>query len=165
MSQHNVNVRIKRGLKFPYKTAEIQNVVNKTLLISHEYTLVQVDCLITDNAAIHRINKRYRGIDSPTDVLSFNFTESKQGGESIEFPAMPDDIIILGQIIISYPKAVEQASLHSNSIRQEMYLLLVHGTLHLLGYDHIEGKDARKMRAQEKRIIKSLEADMNSNAG
>ncbi|MBN1375533.1 MAG: rRNA maturation RNase YbeY [Dehalococcoidia bacterium] len=163
--QYKVNIRIKRGLGFPYKIAEIRKVVEKTLLISRKHTPVQVDCLITDNPAIHRLNKRYRGMDSPTDVLSFNFTESKQDGKSIDFPIIPDYIVTLGQIIISYPKAVEQAAQHGNNIRQELQLLLVHGTLHLLGYDHMKGEEARKMRAQEKRVIKSIEAGMGSNAG
>lgn len=165
MPKYTVNIKVKRGLGFPFKKAELKNVVEEVLSAARVNKQTEVDCLITDNTSIHRLNRLYRGIDSPTDVLSFRFAEKNPNYESINFPAEAEAITPIGEIIISYPRAVEQANQQGNAVKQEIYLLLVHGTLHLLGYDHINNADARNMRLMENRIIKFLNANNEGSCG
>lgn len=99
-----------------------------------------VDVTIIDNQEIHKINKEYRGVDRPTDVISFAFFDDKN--ESLVKGDAPKS---LGQILISYQKAEEQAKEYGHSLNREMSFLFVHGLLHLLGYDHMNEKDEKEM--------------------
>ena len=99
-----------------------------------------VDVTIIDNQEIHKINKEYRGVDRPTDVISFAFFDDEN--ESIVKGDAPKS---LGQILISYQKAEEQAKEYGHSLNREMSFLFVHGLLHLLGYDHMNEKDEKEM--------------------
>ena len=152
------NFQVKRGLGFPFKKADLRKVIETALRISRVHGPVEIDCVIADNATIHRLNKLYRGIDSPTDVLSFRLSDKQPGTDSIVFPASTGEPAHLGEILISYQRTVEQAPAHGNTVQQELNLLLVHGTLHLLGHDHEHAADARKMRALENKILKQLES-------
>lgn len=98
-----------------------------------------VDVTICDNEFIHNINKNYRGVDRPTDVISFAFFDDKEE-KAIE--GVPS---VLGEIIISFEKAEEQAILYGHTIKREMSFLFVHGLLHLLGYDHMNKNDEKIM--------------------
>lgn len=91
----------------------------------------EVSVLYTDDAFIAELNQQYRGIDGPTDVLSFALTEDED--DVVKVPGVPD---ILGDIVISLETARRQAGNAGKTEVQEVALLLVHGTLHLLGYDH-----------------------------
>ena len=106
-----------------------------------------VDISIVDNKTIHEVNKQYRGIDRPTDVISFAFFDDEK--EQI-LPGVPSS---LGQIIISYEKAEEQAKNYGHSLEREMSFLFVHGMLHLLGYDHMEKDDELVMFAIQDEIL------------
>jgi probable rRNA maturation factor len=165
MQKYLVNIQVKRGLGFPFKKVDIKKVVERALEVSRVDEQVEIDCLITDNTTIHKLNKLYRGIDNPTDVLSFRLSEKNPNVENVDFPADPNGIMALGQIIISYPRTVEQAPQHGNTVKQELCLLLVHGTLHLLGFDHIDNADARKMRRQENKITRYFDAGAVGNRG
>lgn len=103
---------------------------------------------VVDDAAIHALNRDYRGIDRPTDVLSFPMEE----GEGIA--AAPDGF--LGDIIISLPRAAAQAAEYGHSLVRELSFLTIHGTLHLLGYDHIEEDQARQMFARQEDILQKM---------
>ncbi|RPJ64254.1 MAG: rRNA maturation RNase YbeY [Dehalococcoidia bacterium] len=163
--KYTVNIQVKRGLGFPFKKADVANVIERALELSRVDEPVEIDCLITDNSTIHKLNKLYRGIDSPTDVLSFRLSDKNPNIEDVDFPVDPNGIMNLGQIIISYPRTVEQAPQHGNTIKQELCLLLVHGTLHLLGFDHIDNSDARRMRRQENKITRYFDAAEEGNHG
>lgn len=99
-----------------------------------------VDVTIIDNQEIHKINREYRGVDRPTDVISFAFFDDEN--ESLVKGDAPKS---LGQILISYQKAEEQAKEYGHSLGREMSFLFVHGLLHLLGYDHMNEKDEKEM--------------------
>jgi len=165
MSKYTVNIQVKKGMVFPFKKADLKRVMEKVLEVSRVDKPVEIDCLITDNPTIRKLNKLYRGIDSPTDVLSFRLSDKNPNIENIDFPVDPGGIMTLGQIIISYPRTVEQAPQHVNTVKQELYLLLVHGTLHLLGFDHIDNADARRMRRQENKIIRYFDTSEEGNDG
>ena len=93
----------------------------------------EVSVTLTNNEYIHTLNKEYRGIDRPTDVLSFALNESEEP-EMVDGPA----VNVLGDLIISVERAEEQAADYGHSLRREVAFLTVHGMLHLLGYDHME---------------------------
>ena len=106
-----------------------------------------IDVSIVDNDRIHEITTTYRGIDRPTDVISFAFYDDEE--EKINEDA-PNS---LGSIIISYQKAEEQAKDYGHSLNREMSFLFVHGLLHLLGYDHMKKEDEEVMFALQDKIL------------
>ena len=111
----------------------------------------EVSITLTDNAYIHELNRQYRKIDRPTDVLSFALNEGVEP-EVKDGPA----INVLGDIIISVERAQEQAADYGHSLRREMAFLTVHGMLHLLGYDHMEEADRAEMQREEKYVMEQL---------
>jgi len=150
---HLIDINIKRGLTFGYTRSWLKNIINTVLDAEKTGGSVCVDMLITDDKQIHKMNRQYRGIDRPTDVLSFALSEKSPAAADIEFPLEQDGVDNLGEIIISYPRVIAQADEHNVSIEDELTLLITHGMLHLLGYDHKEAADSRKMRRREKIII------------
>ena len=105
----------------------------------------------TNNDYVQQLNKQYRGIDRPTDVLSFALNESEE-------PEIEDgpDVNVLGDLIISVERAQEQAADYGHSVRREVAFLTVHGMLHLLGYDHMEEADRLEMEAEQRFVMEKL---------
>ncbi len=112
----------------------------------------EVSVTLTNDAYIHTLNKEYRQIDRPTDVLSFALRE----GEEPVVAGGPDTDI-LGDIVLSVERARAQATEYGHSLRREIAFLTVHGMLHLLGYDHIEEADRREMEQEQKRVMEALD--------
>lgn len=106
----------------------------------------EVDLLFVDNEAIREMNLEYRDKDSATDVLSFPMYEAD---EEID----DEDEILFGDIVISLERAQEQCEEYGHSLEREVMYLLVHGLLHLAGYDHMEEEDKKEMRAQEEKLL------------
>ena len=119
----------------------------KKLNLKGEYL---VDVTIVDNETIHEINRDYRNVDRPTDVISFAFQDEQNEKELIGGP------ISLGQILISYEKAEEQAKEYGHSLLREMSFLFTHGMLHLLGYDHMKKEDEIVMFKLQDEILGGL---------
>ena len=107
-----------------------------------------VDVNIVDNKFIHQINKDYRGVDRPTDVISFAFLDDES-----EQTLVGQKQISLGTILISFEKAEEQAKDYGHSLKREFSFLFVHGLLHLLGYDHMTKEDEKEMFALQDEIL------------
>lgn len=107
---------------------------------------VELSCIIVDNNAIWKINRDYRGIDRPTDVISFALEDQPD----ILPDGMPRE---LGDIFISIEKAKEQAESYGHSFQREFCFLFTHGLLHLLGYDHMDEKDAEVMFGLQEDIL------------
>lgn len=103
---------------------------------------------IVGDAAIRKLNKQYRSKDKVTDILSFAAAEG--------MPIAGSDHSYAGEVIISYPQVLRQARVYGNTPAHEFSSLLVHGTLHLLGYDHITDPDYARMHAAEKKILAVL---------
>ena len=110
----------------------------------------ELSITLTDDKNIHALNKKYRGIDRATDVLSFAFRESD------EPEVIGADFEILGDVIISLERAKVQAEEFGHSFLREIIFLEVHGLLHLLGYDHIEDDERLEMEAEQKFIMDKL---------
>lgn len=113
----------------------------------------ELSLTFVSNEAIQEINRTYRGKDAPTDVISFAMEELGEGeteiAGSLDMPRM------LGDIIISVEKVSEQAEEYGHSFRRELGFLAVHGFLHLLGYDHMEAEEEKRMFGRQEEILKS----------
>ena len=126
-----------------------------------------VSVVIADDQVVRELNRQHRGLDENTDVLSFSFThEGEYYGEEdrsaretdIDFvlPRTENDDASLGEIIISYPQTCRQAERDGHPVDRELTVLLVHGVLHLLGYDHEEPDDEAVMKAATARAMQQL---------
>jgi len=116
--------------------------------LTHRGRSGQITVTLVDDGEIHEINRTYRNVDRPTDVISFPSEE----GECIA--EIPDGF--LGDIIISVPRAQAQAEEYGHSFRRELSFLAVHGTLHLLGYDHMTEEEAKEMFGLQEEILKEM---------
>jgi len=112
----------------------------------------EVSLVFTDSETVQRLNRDYRGVDEPTDVLAFYMLPQTEVDDSFALP--PDGVTRLGEVIISYPQAVAQAREQGHSPERELALLVIHGILHLLGYDHEEPEEESKMRERERELLK-----------
>ena len=115
----------------------------------------EVSITLTDDETIHELNKKYRGIDRPTDVLSFAFRESDEP-EIVYDTEEEKAEESLGEIIISVEKAASQAEEYGHNLLREIVFLTVHGMLHLLGYDHMEEEERLEMENEQKFIMEKL---------
>ncbi len=111
----------------------------------------EIGIVITGDAAVRALNRQFCGEDAPTDVLSFALTE---GDERFALP--PGKTVRLGEIVISLPTARRQAKQAGHSLKREIALLLIHGLLHLLGYDHADEPDRRRMWERQEALLASL---------
>ena len=144
------------GVESESNEEEIINKVIKTVLeleeIKHD---LDIYITLTNNEEIHIINKEYRNVDRPTDVLSFPMYERE------EIPKLREEKVddteeILGDIIISIPKIKEQAEEYGHSYERELAYLTTHGMLHLLGYDHMIDEEKVIMREHEEKVLEKL---------
>ena len=132
-----------------------QDLIDEATLVRAAETVIQlamipgpveVSVVIEDDEQLHELNQRFLGIDAPTDVLSFPADELD-----------PDSgLRYLGDVIISYPRAAEQAALAGEAIQDELQLLVVHGVLHLLGHDHGTSTEKEKMWLEQQRALDSI---------
>ena len=126
---------------------------------------VEISIRLADDAVLHALNLEYRGIDKPTDVLSFG-SESWSDGQKLDegaleidlgMPNQPDQAAdYLGDIIISMERCVAQAEASGHAVDEELALLVVHGTLHLLGFDHNNQTRKKRMWSAQDRALKAI---------
>jgi len=148
---HVVNIRLK-GLKgYSLKRAWLKETVLAVLAAEKVAGSLEIDCMITDDSTIRALNRKYRGIDEPTDVLSFALDEA--GPADSVFPGPPGPSARMGILVVSYPTALVQSARNHVTVEKELRLLLVHGVLHILGYDHSGRADALAMRRREREIV------------
>jgi probable rRNA maturation factor len=107
----------------------------------------ELSIALVDDATIASLNAQYRGIDRATDVLSFSLVEGKHAERRGA---------LLGDVVVSLDTAAVQARRARRTLDDEVLRLLIHGTLHLLGHDHVRDDEARRMRAEERRVWKAL---------
>ena len=144
--------------EFPY-AALLERAITAALEAEGVKTPCEVDVLITDDEAIHQINLEQRGIDRPTDVLSFpmfNYLPGQPPADGADAdPAT--GLTPLGDMVISLERARAQAEEYGHPVERELCYLAVHSVLHLLGYDHMdEGEEKAQMRAREEAILGKL---------
>ena len=133
-----IDVQIAARYRDKVKPAMLHAAAQATLDQRRLKHRVELTIVITGNAQLRSLNRVFRAIDAPTDVLSFATDEQPR-----------PDTIYLGDVVISYTQAREQAQAGGHPVESELQLLVVHGVLHLLGYDHEENKEAEAMEALE----------------
>jgi len=131
-------------------TQLLTTVIEQGLLYSGYREEAEVGVILVNDEEIREMNREYRHIDQPTDVLSFALLEGEPQ------PTTPGAPILLGDIVISLPTATRQAAEYGHSLNREVTYLAVHGLLHLLGYDHIEEEDKGIMRQKEEEILRMV---------
>lgn len=151
---HTINIRLKRMEGCSLKRGWLRETVLAVLASEKVAGAFEIDCMLTDDPAIRALNRKYRGIDAPTDVLSFALDET--GPSNDIFPGPPGTPAGMGILVVSYPTAQAQAARRGVAVEEEVRLLLVHGVLHILGYDHGGRDDTLVMRKREKQILGSL---------
>lgn len=137
----------------------VRRCCNAVLLQEEFDGSAEISVTFVDNEEIHNLNKQYRNIDRETDVLSFPL------GENGEYDINHDTgAKMLGDVVISLPKAVEQAEMYGHSLQREIAFLTVHSVLHLLGYDHEGGGiEAVHMREKEESVLTQLGLKRNGS--
>ena len=136
----------------------LRKVIRAALNAEGVETPCEVNALVTNDAVIRQINLDMRGVDAPTDVLSFPMFDLTPGDKPPEEDADPaTGLVPLGDMCISLERAKAQAKEYGHSNRRELAYLVVHSVLHLLGYDHLdEGPEKARMRGREETIMAEL---------
>ena len=135
----------------------VRRAIKATLEYEGYQNNAEISVTFTDNEKIQRINNEFRGIDKPTDVLSFPLTDY----ESTGMPFADELDGSLGDIVISLERAKEQAEEFGHSFDREIAFLTVHSMLHLLGYDHVNGEEEElDMRKRQSDVLKNMGLDV-----
>ena len=129
---------------------QLRSAVEQVMMAELVDGPVELSLLITGDETVQELNRTYREIDSTTDVLAFALQEGD------DFPGDPEGLSQLGEVIISCPQASRQVEEHGHSLEREISILVIHGVLHLLGYDHATDEDAEVMESREAKILKVL---------
>jgi probable rRNA maturation factor len=129
----------------------VKKIVRQVLKAEGVAPPYEMSLAFTDSETVQQLNRDYRGVDEPTDVLAFYMLPQK--GDDSSFALPPDGFTRLGEVIISYPQAVAQAKEQGHSPERELALLVIHGILHLLSYDHEEPEEESKMRERERELL------------
>ncbi len=147
MPRHSIAVLVAPRFKRYVKSSWLRALARRVLEAEDAAQALELSVLLAGDETVQELNARYLGEDAPTDVLSFPLQEGEP---------FPGPFRSLGEVIISYPTARRQAQAQGHSLERELAHLLVHGVLHLLGYDHAEPEEERAMRAREEEMLKEL---------
>lgn len=128
------------------ESALLQRAARLTLDLESAPVDADITIVLTDDAQLHELNREFLGVDAPTDVLSFPASESDP----------ETGTPYLGDILISIPRATEQAQASGHSVEAEVQLLVVHGTLHLMGHDHAEAEEKARMWNAQAEVMSRL---------
>lgn len=150
----------KQDLELNYETI-VEEIVNEAMDYMNCPYEIELNVILTDNEGIHQVNLEQRGIDAPTDVLSFPMLEYEKAGD-FSFLEKDEEIynfnadtgeLILGDIMISLEKVRDQAREYQHSERREFAFLLAHSMLHLFGFDHMEEEERIEMERMQEEIL------------
>jgi len=150
-----INVLIDKEYKKQVKSIWLKNIAMQIQIAEKVSIKSEMTLVITGDAKIHELNLKYLAENRPTDVLSFPMNEQLKTAPV--FVNAPDARLHLGDIIISYPTAARQAEEHHHPVDREITILLIHGILHLLGYDHDIPARKHAMNKREAAILKIIE--------
>ena len=155
--EHQISIsREVKNLGHNNSAALIKKAVNMALNAEGVEVPCLVSVMLTDDEGIRRVNREFRDVDRPTDVLSFPLNELEPGDFDLSLCEKDLDtgLILLGDMMISVPRCEEQGKEYGHGYEREIMYLTVHSVLHLLGYDHVdEGERKRQMRQREKEIM------------
>lgn len=157
-----MKVSIRNNQKKFKVTKEMRDLVRSAVKAALEYMdfplKSEVSVMFTDDEEIHELNRLHRGVDRPTDVLSFPLFEYDENGDIIEddLDFNPNGEMILGDIVISLETASRQAQEYGHSFEREIGFLTVHSMLHLFGYDHMTPEDEEEMFGYQRKILERM---------
>ena len=147
---------LQRKVRLPQNDEEtVQECVREVCSMEGVQQEYEVGITIMDDEGIRLLNRDYRGIDAPTDVLSFSVLDRGKDEPAI-FGEDDEEPLILGDIVISAERVERQAGEYGHSVLRELCFLVVHGMLHLLGYDHEDKESEEKMFAKQKQVLESV---------
>ena len=155
-----INVLIDEGFEEYLEVGWLRGVAEQVLVVQDAGSRVELGLVIASQEKVRQLNRSYLGKDEPTDVLAFSAREEIDA-ELPPFAQPPDGVLHLGEVIISYPQAVIQAEEHRHSVKREIAILIIHGVLHLLGYEHDKPELERQMKTREKEILSCIEGELN----
>ncbi len=159
-----INVLIDEGYEGYLEAGWLQSIAEQVLVTQDADSRLELGLVITGQEKVQQLNQSYLGKDEPTDVLAFSMLPEPLATAESEaaspFVQPPDGILHLGEVIISYPQAVIQAREHRHSVKREIAILIIHGVLHLLGYDHDKPELERQMKTREKEILSRIEGEL-----
>lgn len=149
--QYQINIQVGSRYREQVDEGRLQAIAGH-VLAAEDAPPGEVGLVITGDRGIQELNRLYRDEDAPTDVLSFPFADAAD-----EFVLPPEGPPQIGEIVISFPTARRQAEEAGEPLARALACLVVHGMLHLLGYDHEEPEQEQAMRAREKALLAGLE--------
>lgn len=158
----NLEYETEIKLQLDYESI-ITKVVNKALDLEECPYEIELNVILTDNKEIKNINREYRNIDAPTDVLSFPMVAYEEPGDFSVLDEEDNDSfnpetgeLLLGDIIISVEKVMEQAAEYGHSEERELAFLTAHSMMHLFGYDHMEEEERTVMEEKQRQVLEEL---------
>lgn len=169
MNQLNPNPQPPTNIDLQIQEAFVESVAQERLLAAVAATLVhqgrpeaELSVIVADDELLRGLNRDYAGIDATTDVLSFSALETA-AGQPASFVSAPEAEPYLGDVIISCQTAARQAAAAGHPLSDELCLLAIHGTLHLLGYDHATAEEKSAMWAVQAQILGQLNIQIDAD--
>lgn len=151
-----INVLIDEEFEGELEADWLRSVAEQVLVAEDAAHETELGLVITDQSRIQELNLVHLDIDEPTDVLAFPMNP-EEDSDMPDFVTPPDGAVHLGEVIISYPQAFLQAEEHRHPVKKEVAILVIHGVLHLLGYDHDAPEPEQRMRDKEAEILERVE--------
>lgn len=151
-----MNVLIDEEYEGELEADWLRSIAEQVLVAENAASEVELGLVITGQARIQELNLVHLDVDAPTDVLAFPMIP-EEDSDLPDFVAPPDGAVHCGEVIISFPQAFMQADEHQHPVKKEVAILIIHGVLHLLGYDHDAPEPEQRMRAREVEILKLVE--------
>ena len=146
-----ITIQVKPSVKLLVDKSILVKAAQVTLGLTDHLNKTDVSIVVGNDILLHKLNHQYRGVDATTDVLSFPSGEID--------PDTSD--LYLGDVVISLPQAEQQAATENHPLQDELQLLVVHGVLHLLGYDHLKSTDKQRMQTIQDRALKALDVRLD----
>ena len=146
-----IDILIEEGVESRLEAAWLRGIAEQVLVAQDVSPEAEIGLVIASRERVQQLNRDYLGRDRPTDVIAFSMLPGE--GDPSPFVSPPDGVQHLGEVIISYPQAVIQAEEQGHSVEKEITILIIHGVLHLLGYEDEKPELKRQMNAREKEIL------------
>jgi probable rRNA maturation factor len=151
-----ISVIIEKELVGKVEKRWLKSLTEKVIKAQGIGANVEIGVVLAGADRVRQLNRDYLGHDGPTDVISFSARE-EPAGESVNFVQPPDEVLHLGEVVVSYPQAVIQAQEYGHTEQREIQILVIHGVLHLMGYEHDTPELAREMKAREADTLRQIE--------
>ncbi|MCH7541741.1 rRNA maturation RNase YbeY [Patescibacteria group bacterium] len=139
---------------YPLKRSLLTSAANSALISANVKGKVELAVSVIGNRKMRQLNREYRKIDAPTDVLAFSY--SLQTGKPREFITPPSNFLNLGDVVISYPQLLDRAAKEETMVDEMAQILTIHGVLHLLGYNHEKPQETVVMESLEDATLSSI---------